>query len=383
VAEPRLDNLLAPPPDASGRGGDPAGLSAPETVPVVSPEQAAGLLPVGADVTAQLQDRARMFVDELLAAGVRSPAFAAKVADIETMGQADLRAGSRAGSRLLARATAGGADPTTQVTAALAALRAVVEDLDPATGGGLRRLFRGSRAAGGAGKADLFDRYFQRFRDAQDRLDDILRALVSGQDELRRDNAVIETEKAEAGAALAKLSEYATLATALDRALSARADALSAEGRPEDADGLRREALTAVRRRHQDVLTHLAVTTQGYLALEVVRRNNLELVRGVELARTGTLRVLRAAVAASAAGAHEQLVLDRITALDAAAAAQLSAAGPGPSGGAGPGVQAPPADALRAAFTDLRDTLAAVDRFRVEATTNLAAAAGSAGSTVR
>jgi len=44
-----------------------------------------------------------------------------------------------------------------------------------------------------------------------------------------------------------------------------------------------------VRQKVQDLTTQLAVSVQGYLALDVIRRNNLELIRGVDRATTTTV----------------------------------------------------------------------------------------------
>ena len=63
-------------------------------------------------------------------------------------------------------------------------------------------------------------RYFERYQSAQKQLDAIIKALDSGQDELRKDNAAIEQEKANLWAAMGKLTEYATLAKALDGAVA-------------------------------------------------------------------------------------------------------------------------------------------------------------------
>jgi hypothetical protein len=230
-------------------------------------------------------------------------------------------------------------DATARVSAALGSLTGLAHELDPAH---LER--RGRLGRGGEAPA----RYFARYRSAQAQLDRVVHELVSGQDELRRDNATIDTERAEARAAAAKLSEYAALAALLDEAMTAHLAELTTD------------ALAAVRSRRQDVLMHLAVVVQGELALEVVRRNNVELIRAVERARTATVRVLRAAVAAAHAVAGERLVLDAIGAVDEAAA------------------QAPgDLDALREAFGDLRVTLAAIDHYRDEASANLAATADS------
>jgi uncharacterized protein YaaN involved in tellurite resistance len=70
-----------------------------------------------------------------------------------------------------------------------------------------------------------------------------------------------------------------------------------------------------VRQRHQDLLTQLAAAVQGYLALDLVRRNNHELIKGVDRATTTTVAALRTAVMVAQALANQRLVLDQITAL--------------------------------------------------------------------
>ena len=74
--------------------------------------------------------------------------------------------------------------------------------------------------------------------------------------------------------------------------------------------------LFSVRQKHQDLLTQLAVSVQGYLALDVIRRNNLELIKGVDRATTTTVSALRTAVIVAQALADQKLVLDQITALN-------------------------------------------------------------------
>jgi uncharacterized protein YaaN involved in tellurite resistance len=71
-----------------------------------------------------------------------------------------------------------------------------------------------------------------------------------------------------------------------------------------------------VRQKLQDLQTQLAVSIQGYLALDVVRKNNLELVKGVDRATTTTISALRTAVTVSQGLANQKLVLDQIAALN-------------------------------------------------------------------
>ena len=71
-----------------------------------------------------------------------------------------------------------------------------------------------------------------------------------------------------------------------------------------------------VRQKRQDLLTQLAVNAQGYLALELVRKNNLELIKGVDRATTTTVSALRTAVIVAQALTNQKLVLNQITALN-------------------------------------------------------------------
>jgi uncharacterized protein YaaN involved in tellurite resistance len=64
------------------------------------------------------------------------------------------------------------------------------------------------------------------------------------------------------------------------------------------------------------LLTQLSVVVQGYLAMDLIRKNNLELVKGVERATTTTVSALRTAVIAALALGNQKLVLDQVTALN-------------------------------------------------------------------
>jgi len=63
-------------------------------------------------------------------------------------------------------------------------------------------------------------------------------------------------------------------------------------------------------------VTQLAVNAQGSLALELVHKNNLELIKGVDRATTTTLSALRMAVIVAQALTNQRLVLDQVSALN-------------------------------------------------------------------
>jgi uncharacterized protein YaaN involved in tellurite resistance len=163
---------------------------------------------------------------------------------------------------------------------------------------------------------DRIERYFAKYQSAQSHLNAIIKALDSGQDELRKDNAGIETEKANMWTTMGKLSEYNQLASALDEAVTAKVAELEAAGKTDEATTLKSDALFAIRQRRQDIMTQMAVSVQGYMALDLVRKNNIELIKGVDRAQTTTVAALRTAVIVAQALARQKLVLDQITAIN-------------------------------------------------------------------
>jgi uncharacterized protein YaaN involved in tellurite resistance len=113
-----------------------------------------------------------------------------------------------------------------------------------------------------------------------------------------------------------RLRQYIYLAQKLDTSLTERIAKVEAKD-PERARILKEDMLFYVRQKVQDLTAQLAVSVQAYLSIDVIRRNNLELIRGVDRATTTTVSALRTAVIVAQALGDQKLVLDQITALNA------------------------------------------------------------------
>jgi uncharacterized protein YaaN involved in tellurite resistance len=280
-------------------------LAPPPPVVVVEKEQAAGAVPVDSTRQVELRSRAQSFAQELAALDANSPAFTEKVNAITSMGEQDMRASASVSSRMLDRPAAalnagkgrGNADAQSRVASTLLELRQTVTELDPnrADLTGAKKVLK--FLPGG----DKVQRYFARYESAQTQLNAIIKSLQSGQDELRKDNASIDTEKANMWATMGKLSEYNELAAALDAAVEDKIAQLQAAGDSKKADALKADALFPIRQRRQDIMTQMAVAVQGYMALDLVRKNNIELIKGVDRAQTTTIAALRTAIIVSQA----------------------------------------------------------------------------------
>jgi uncharacterized protein YaaN involved in tellurite resistance len=326
MSEPSLE-LPAPSPASAASPADPAAapaptgslvLEAPAPVEPVQTAQAAGAVPIAPEDEARLDAMVSSYLDVVSTLDPHSPAFGDKVRDISKLGDDDIRASASVSNRLLDKPMAamqnGGITEASTVSQSLVSLRRQVEDLDPSRQGDL---FSPRKLLGVLpfGTGDRLRSYFEKYRSSQHELDSIIRALYGGQDELRRDNASIEQEKVNLWAVMGRLRQYAYLAQHLDDALVGRIATIESTD-PDRARILKEDLLFPLRQKHQDLLTQLAVSVQGYLALDVIRRNNQELIKGVDRATTTTISALRTAVIVAQALADQKLVLDQITALN-------------------------------------------------------------------
>ena len=319
MSELDLGGAVAPPATLTAPAGELV-LAPPAPVPLVKQEQAAGMLPLPDKTLTDLQQRATAFAADLVSVDPRSPEFAKKVDSITGMGASEIAASANVSSRMLQRPAAAmastkdgsGSDATAKVAKTLVELRTTVTELDPGKAdlSGAKKVLR--FLPGG----DKLRRYFARYESAQSQLDAIIKALASGQDELRKDNAAIEGERAAMWTTMGKLSEYATLAQALDDAVQREVERGQTAGDTQRAESIQADALFPIRQRRQDILTQLAVSAQGYLALDLVKKNNVELIKGVDRAQNTTVSALRTAVIVAQALANQKLVLDQVNALN-------------------------------------------------------------------
>jgi uncharacterized protein YaaN involved in tellurite resistance len=307
------------PPEPTDPSQDALVLRAADAAEVVTPDDAPGMVPVDADRQAQIAAQAREFVEEVASLDPRSPAFTEKVDGINAIAGSEIARSGGFSSRMLERsqssvagAKRSGDDAQVKVATTLGDLRSTVEDLTP----NQADLSTGRKILGMIPGGNKLAKYFQRYESAQTQLDKIIKSLMAGQDELRKDNATLADEKVQLWETMQQLSEYAVFAKALDAATVTKVESLRNAGRVDEAQKLESDVLFPVRQRHQDILTQLAVSVQGYLAMDLVRKNNTELIKGVERARTTTIAALRTAVVVAQALANQKMVLDQIDAVN-------------------------------------------------------------------
>ncbi|WP_339279995.1 toxic anion resistance protein [Paenibacillus sp. FSL W8-1187] len=231
---------------------------------------------------------------------------------IEQFGMATMKTSS--GKNALLQVTVGSlskaGDEGGPVAKGLAELHTQLKDLDPsavdfAKTGLLGKLFNPLRA------------YFLRFEKADAVIADIVESLSKGKTTLKNDNTTLEIEQAALRDLTKRLQKEIQLGLLMDESIEKQIEA--AKARNEDPDKIRfisEEVLFPMRQRVMDLQQMLVVNQQGIMAIEVVRRNNKELMRGVDRAQNVTVSALKIAVMVAGALYHQKIVLKKIEVLN-------------------------------------------------------------------
>lgn len=346
-------------------------LTAPEPLKERAPEKMAGLVPVDEGKKGELVTRVESFIDDLVAQDVNSPEFGKRVDAITAMGSKEIRDAAGQSNRFLDRPVRA-MDKDVGVGKDLAELRRVVEDLDPGKKG---KLTQRKKLFGIIPMGNSLRNYFDSYKSSQTHIAAILKSLQSGKDELLMDNAAIDVERQNLWAAMGRLEQMIYISKEMDQRLEDKALELDHTD-PAKAKAIRETALFYTRQRTQDLLTQMAVTVQGYLALDLVKKNNVELVKGVDRASTTTVGALRTAVTVAQALTAQRLVLDQITALNTTTANIIDSTGNLlKQNTAMVHEQAAsstiPIETLQRAFQNIYDTMDAIDTFKLKALDNM------------
>ncbi len=262
---------------------------------------------------AQLQAIAESNVAEILTLDIDELAKKKYILQsIESFGAASMK--SSAAKNSLLQVTVGNlsrdGDEGGVVAKGLVDLQRELKDLDPSLidftrTGVLGQLFNPIRA------------YFARYQKAESAIADIIASLNIGMITLKNDNTTLEIEQQVLRDLTKKLRKEIELGILMDKSI--KMQIVAAKDRNEDLEKVKfvtEEVLFPLRQRIMDLQQMIVVNQQGVMAIEIVIRNNKELMRGVERAQTVTVSALKASVMVASALYNQKIVLKKIQMLD-------------------------------------------------------------------
>ncbi|MHA6482518.1 toxic anion resistance protein [Paenibacillus sp. strain BS8-2] len=262
---------------------------------------------------AQLKLLARNNVAAILAMEPEAPTERKEIMNsIEQFGMASMRSSADKNALLqisVAQLSRAG-DDGGQVAKGLSELQLQLKDLDPsavdfAKSGLLGKMFNPLRS------------YFAKYQKADAVISDIIASLDKGKAVLRNDNTTLEFEQQALRELTKRLRKEIQLGMLMDEEIESQLG--DARLRLEAEDRIRfiaEEVLFPLRQRVMDLQQMMVVNQQGIMAIEVVMRNNKELIRGVDRARNVTVSALKTSVTVAGALYNQRIVLHKIELLN-------------------------------------------------------------------
>jgi uncharacterized protein YaaN involved in tellurite resistance len=260
----------------------------------------------------EMETAANKVVDHLFTVDIQNETSkAAAVNSVETMGLRAQQEASRRSQMLkqpiavLAR----NAEDGGPVAKSLLDLRDQVEDLDPNqydfSTSGIRRLLGSIPGIGSP-----IRRYFSKFQSSEAVIDNIVSALEKGGEQLKRDNITLADDQKHFRELAVKLAQAVAFGQLIDSKL---VNKLS-EVLKEDPlySFIEQELLFPLRQRIMDLQQQQAVAQQSVLTVEVIIRNNKELMRGVQRALNVTVNALSTAITLALALENQRITLEKV-----------------------------------------------------------------------
>ena len=197
-----------------------------------------------------------------------------------------------------------------EVAIGLTEFQRAMKDLDPSMIDFTKKGFFGR-------VANPIRTYFDKYQKADNVINDIMESLEKGKITLKNDNTTLEIEELSMRDLTKKLAKEIEMGIMMDEEIS---DALNkAKVNNDDPDRISfvsEEILFPLRQRIMDMQQMIVVNQQGIIAIEVIRRNNKELIRGVDRAKNVTISALRTATIVASALYNQKIVLKKIDLLN-------------------------------------------------------------------
>lgn len=269
------------------------------------------------DANNELQQRATASIEQLLNIDPNDlPEKRNSVAAVEAIG-IELQKMAARRSEMLKQsihALAKTGDDGGPVATSLVDLRTRVEELDPNnfefSMNWFRRLLAMLPFVG-----TPIENYFSQYQSADSVISDIVASLETGKDQLKRDVITLDDDQEYMQDLTSKLKKAVAFSEMVDNGLTEKLENELPSDDPKSGF-IKEEILFPLRQRIMDLQQQLAVAQQAILTIEVIKRNNKELIRGVSRALGVTMNALQVAVTLSLALANQRIVLEKIDAVN-------------------------------------------------------------------
>lgn len=292
----------------SGTAAEPAfQLTPPEVMAPVHQDQAVELVTVKPERLSEIEQQVESFLGVLMSADLHSQDFKDKLDQTFALGRQEVSVSAALlQGRLLEKNFVSAKE--TPAFQAISELRGELDKLNPGNQG---NLLEPKRLLGLIPWGNKLQSYFRRYQTAATQIKVIMGQLYAARDEVQKDLLALESQRGKIWDGMQKMAEAIRFAEMLDTRLAQQVEGLRVTD-PLRAKSLEQEVQFYARQNLQDMLTQQAVSINGYLALDVIKKTGRELMNGCTRVATTGMSALAVAQTVARATGNQVEVMDML-----------------------------------------------------------------------
>lgn len=292
----------------SGTAAEPAfQLTPPEVMAPVHQDQAVELVTVKPERLSEIEQQVESFLGVLMSADLHSQDFKDKLDQTFALGRQEVSVSAALlQGRLLEKNFVSAKE--TPAFQAISELRGELDKLNPGNQG---NLLEPKRLLGLIPWGNKLQSYFRRYQTAATQIKVIMGQLYAARDEVQKDLLALESQRGKIWDGMQKMAEAIRFAEMLDTRLAQQVEGLRVTD-PLRAKSLEQEVQFYARQNLQDMLTQQAVSINGYLALDVIKKTGRELINGCTRVATTGMSALAVAQTVARATGNQVEVMDML-----------------------------------------------------------------------
>ena len=168
-------------------------------------------------------------------------------------------------------------------------------------------------------------KYFDKYESAETVIANIIKSLDQSKSVLKNDNVTLVSEESNLRETTKNLMIDIELGKQMDASIEAQIEEAKMKGiEQEKIDIVTEEILFPLRQRIMDMQQMIVINQQGIISLNVVRRNNKELIRGIDRAKNVTVTALRTGIMVASSLSNQKIAMDKINVLNTTTADIIS-----------------------------------------------------------
>ncbi len=291
----------------STAAGEAFRLTPPEVIQPLDNQVAPSAVPLPPETQSAVEEQVQRFMDGLLSEDVQSEAFKQKLDSAFALGREEVSVASSLMSSRMLQANFVGMEDSSAFKA-IQEMRGHLDELNPGKQGDL---FQPRKLLGFIPFGNKLENYFRKYQGASGQLQKSMQQLYAARDDMQRDVVDLEATRSKLWDGMQRLAAAIHFAETLDGRLHGKVEALKATD-PVRAKALEQEVLFYARQNLQDMLTQQAVCTNGYLALDVLKKTGREMMNGCSRVATTGMSALAVAQTVARATGNQIKVMDML-----------------------------------------------------------------------